>query len=184
MFLSEALAQAIGDTPPGGEATLLVKIIDLSNSASPGRQMEGVLPIVVVGALGMDKLAWARWVRDNAIAHYGPAMAERFVTDGVDLKEMDPTRPFGRSMRLREDGTRSTASKFYSLDDALFCLKLVEKWPSLYNLIATEMSGEEMSIQEFVSRVYTLPSPAEVGEGRSMTLGDLVAKTVVRTPNF
>lgn len=182
MTLSEQLDTAMSIVPPDDRG-LIVRVVRLNNAARPGQEAQGVLPVFVVGHEATDAKSWARWIRENAVAHYGPAMAEKFLANGIDLKEMDPTRAFGRSLRSTSSW-KSEANQHYVIDNALYLLTLVEKWPSLYNLIATEMAEEDMTLGEFVDRLFQLPSPREVGEGRYSTLGDLIGRNVVLTPNY
>lgn len=184
MTLAEDLASAVNPTPPECMG-LLVKLLDLRHENYPGRDARGILPIVVTGHEGMSERDWSKWVRENAVINYGPAQAERFVETGVDLKEMLPTAPFGRAMRLsRTEGWRSTAVDFRYLDQAGLLISMVEQWPSLYNLIAENMAEEQMTLRELVDRIRALPSPWEVGKGRMITLGDLIGRTAVLTPNW
>lgn len=182
MKLSEQLDSALSFAPPD-DAGLIVRVLRLRNDRYPGQEMTGILPVRVVGHEGLDQRSWQRWIRENAVSAYGSSAAERMISDGVDLREMDPTRAFGRS--LRSKGTwKSEASQHWTLNHALHMLTLVEKWPSLYNLISTEMAEEDMTLQEFVGRLFQLPTPREVGEGRFSTLGDLVSRNVALTPNY
>jgi hypothetical protein len=118
----------------------------------------------------------------NAMAPYGLAYAAKLATEGVDLKDMLPTAAIGRQMR--EPGGGSNYSRYSDLERAGYILTLVEKWPSLYNLIAEEMGEQEMTLAEFVRRIQELPSPQEVGQGRYVTLGDLISRVVTVTPDF
>ena len=182
MRLSEQLDSALAFAPPD-DAGLILRVVSLNNASRPAQEAQGALPIFVVGHEGLDQGSWRRWIRENAVAAYGSAMAEKFVMQGIDFKDLDPTRPFGRA--LRGGGVwRSEARNHTYLDQAMHLLTLVEKWPSLYNLIATEMAEEDMTLSEFINRVYQLPSPREVGEGRFSTLGDVIGRNVVLTPNY
>ena len=180
--LSEQLESAMSYAPPD-HAGLIVRVVRLDNEHKAAREAQGVLPVFVVGHEGMDSASWRRWVRENAVAAYGPAMAERFVREGIDFKDFDPTRPFGRALR-NSSRWRGESLNLWCVDQALYLLTLVEKWPSLYNLIATEMAEEDMTLEAFTDRVRQLPTPFEVGEGRFSTLGDLVSRNVVLTPNY
>ena len=180
--LSEQLGNAISFAPPD-DVGLILRVVRLDNERKAAREAQGVLPVFVVGHEGMDTVSWRKWVREHAVAAYGSAMAERFVREGIDFKEFDPTRPFGRA--LRPAGSwRSESGCQWHTNHALYVLTVVEKWPSLYNLIATEMAEEDMTLGTFLDRVTRLPSPFEVGEGRFSTLGDLVSRNVVLTPNY
>jgi len=137
---------------------------------------------MVVGHQDLSEAEWAAWVKMNATAPYGVAYAARLATEGVDLKEMLPTAAMGRQMR--KPGGGSNYSHYSYIDRAGYVLKLVEQWPSLYNLIAEEMGEERMTLAEFVRRIQELPSPQEVGDGRMVTLGDLISRQVTVTPDF
>lgn len=182
MKLSEQLDSALSFSPPDDEG-LIVRVVRLDNASRPGQEAQGVLPVLVMGHEGLDQGSWRRWIRENAVAAYGSAGAERMVQSGLDFKEMDPTRAFGRALRATR-GWKSEARNHYYVDQGLRLLALVEKWPSLYNLIADEMSEQDMTLREFIDRVWQLPSPREMGEGRFSTLGDLIGRNVVLTPNF
>jgi|GEM_PF-6310063 len=182
MRLSEQLGSALSFAPPD-DAGLIVRVLRLSNDRYSAQEAAGILPVRVVGHEGLDQRSWQRWIRENAVSAYGSAGAERMVTDGVDLREMDPTRAFGRNLRSK-GSWKSEASKHWTLNNALYVLTLVEKWPSLYNLIASEMSEEDMTLSEFVGRLYQLPTPREAGEGRFSTLGDMIGRNVVVTPSY
>lgn len=162
-----------------------MKVANLRNADYPGRDANGVLPVIVVGHSGMSESSWKRWVRNTGIAHYGSGYVDRILSNGIDLKEMGPTMPFGRAMRLcTERKWRSEARRWTELDAASGVLTLVEKWPSLYNLIAEEMAEEQMTLREFVERVNNMPTPREYGVGRYTTLGDLIGRNVVLTPDY
>ncbi len=182
MKLSEQLDTALSFAPPD-DSGLIVKVLKLRNDQYPGREMMAILPINVVGHEGLDAKSWARWIRENVTSAFGTAVAEKMVADGIDLRELDPTRAIGRNLRSK-GGWKSEASRHWTLNNALHLLTLVEKWPSLYNLISTEMAEEAMTLREFVDRLYQLPSPVEVREGRMSTLGDVIGRNVVVTPNF
>lgn len=179
--LSEQLGSAIRPGPPDCEG-LIVKVARLHNEDYPGRDAHGVLPVMVVGHQDMSEAEWAGWVKTNATAPYGVAFAARLATEGVDLKEMLPTAAIGRQMRMPGGG--SNYNHYRYIDRAGYVLKLVEQWPSLYNLIAEEMGEERMTLIEFVRRIQELPSPVEDGDGRMVTLGDLIARHVTVTPDF
>ena len=179
--LSEQLGVAISPILPDCEK-LIVKVARLHNENYPGRGAHGVLPVLVVGHQDMSESEWASWVRINGMGPYGLAYASRLATEGVDLKDMLSTAPMGRQMR--KPGGGPNYDHFSSIDRAGYVLKLVEQWPSLYNLIAEEMGEETMTLSEFVRRVQELPSPQEVGEGRMVTLGDLISRLVTITPAF
>jgi len=177
MRISEQLDTALSTAPPD-DAGLIIRVVKLSNGVRPAQEAQGILPIFVVGHEGLDQNSWRQWIRENAVAAYGSAMAEKFILQGVDFKDFDPTRPFGRAIRATR-GWRSEARNHLFLDQAMRVLSLVERWPSLYNLIAIEMAEEDMTLQDFVGRVYQLPSPQEAGEGRYSTLGDIIGRTAV-----
>jgi hypothetical protein len=179
--LSEQLGAAVRPGPPD-VGNLLVKLADFQHENYPGRDAHGVLPVMVMGHSDMSSSEWSAWVKMQATAPYGLAYAARLATEGVDLKDMLPTAAIGRQMR-RPGGGRNFAHFDY-IAQAGHVLTLVEKWPSLYNLIAEEMGEQTMTLMEFVRRVQELPSPVENGEGRYSTLGDLIGHLVVVTPNF
>jgi hypothetical protein len=167
---------------PTSDSGLLVRFVKLRNNSYPGRDAHGILPVFVVGHQAMSEDAWRQWVRGVGTAAYGPAYAERMAKEGIDLKEMTPTAAFGRSMRLSE-GRRSTFGRRY-LDQAVYLLNVVEKWPSLYNIIANEMAGATMTLSTFMDRISTLPSPHEIGEGQHSTLGDLIGRGMMLLPDY
>lgn len=183
MRLSEQLQMAVHPVPPDQEG-LLVKLMRLENSAYPGREANGVLPLVVVGHEALRDVDWRRWVREHATAAYGPAQAERFATGGVDIKEMLPTAGFGRAMAEAErrvsssTGRRSVGHRRGGLDSAQGIVVMVEKWPSLYNQVAGELAEEEMTLREFIDRVWAMPSPTEIGGRQYTTLGDLLGRSI------
>jgi hypothetical protein len=160
------------DSEPLDEMGFIVKLMRLRHDNYPGRDAHGVLPLVVVGHESMESARWDNWIRENGVAHFGPAYTEKLVRDGIELKEMLPTAGFGRTMR--DGGDRSAVRNYRYLDRAGEVLVMVEKWPSLYNLIADEMAEEEMTLRQFVNRVQNLPSPLELGRGADTTLGDLL----------
>jgi len=180
--LSEQLDSALSFAPPD-DGGLILRLVKLDNASMPATEAMGVLPLFVVGHNGLDPASWRRWIRENAAAGYGVAGAEKFVQTGISLREMDPTRVFGRALRSTRTW-RSEARSHTQLDQALSILNMVEKWPSLYNLIATEMSEEEFTLSEFINRAYQLPTPREAGEGRYSTLGDYIGRLITKTPSF
>ena len=183
MLLSEQLQMAVHPVPPTQEG-LLVKLLRLSHSTYPGREANGVLPLVVIGHEKLGEADWRRWVRENAIAAYGPAQAERYAKGGVDIKEMLPTAGFGRAMAEAErkasssGGHRYIARRIGGLDGAQGVVVMVEKWPSLYNQIAEELAEEEMTLGEFVDRVRAMPAPQGIGGRQYTTLGDLIGRSI------
>lgn len=186
MRLDEQLGIATRPEPTNDEG-LLVKLLRLEHSRYPGREADGTLPVVVVGHQGLSDRDWSRWVRENAIGAYGIAFAEKMVQDGVDLKEMLPTAPFGRALALSEQRARQAMVKssqwgnrgeFRNLSRAQGVLMVVEKWPSLYNEIVDELSEQVMTLQEFVASVEALPSPKEMRGRQYLTLGDLIGRLV------
>jgi len=182
MKLSEQLDSALAFAPPDDEG-LIVRVVRLDNASRPAQEAQGVLPVMVMGHEGLDQASWRRWIRENAASAYGLSAAERFAQQGIDLREMDPTRAFGRALRS-SGGWRSESRNHWSLNRGLYVLAMVEKWPSLYNLIATEMAEEDMTLREFINRVSQLPTPLELGEGRFTTLGDIIGRNVVLTPSY
>lgn len=181
MRLSEQLGSAIRPGPPDC-GRLVVKLARLHNENYPGRDAHGVLPVFVIGHQDLTESEWTAWVRLNAMGPYGLAYASKLATEGVDLKDMLSTAPMGRQMRKPGGGVNY--SRFNFLEQAGYILTLVEKWPSLYNLIAEEMGEQRMTLEEFVRRVQELPSPQEIGQGRYVTLGDLISRLVTVTPDF
>lgn len=175
MTFSQQLAVALSEAElsPVTDSGLIVKLLRLRHDAHPGRSASGVLPLVVVGHQSMEDRVWRRWVRENGIPHYGAAITERMVDGGIDLREMAPTAAFGRQMRDYRKNVR-TFSNFSYLDRAEQILTAVEKWPSLYNIVATEMAEQEMTLDQFVGRIMQLPPPRELGAGAYTTLGDLL----------
>lgn len=182
--LDEALA---GDGMAGGQAPddggLIVKLARLRHEDYPGRGAIGILPLFVVGHEAMPATEWQEWVRETGFAHYGSAYAEKMAKQGVDLKEMLPTAPFGREMRLGEKA-ESFAGEWSWLDQAGHLIEMIDKWPQLYNLLADNIEEEEMTLREFINRAYRLPSPRDVGEGRFSTLGDIIGRGVMVLPHW
>jgi len=181
--LSRALDEASDDgavlrSPPESHQ-FLVRLLKLRHENYPGRDACGVFPLVVTGHAAMSEDSWRDWVREHAVAHYGPAYADKLVETGVDIKEMLPTAPFGRSMRTEspdEDtgvGVQSPV-RYLDLNRMVRVLEMAEKWPSLYNHIAEHMAEQEFTLSAFLDRVESLPTPAEYGLGRYSTLGDLL----------
>lgn len=182
--LSEQLADAVKSEVLSGGG-FIVKLLRLTHEDYPGKAVHGVLPLVVIGHEAVSGPEWGAWLRENATAAYGTAYAQRLIETGVDLKSMMPTAPLGRLLRISQDAKwRSLASRYRNLNEAGVILTLVEQWPSLYNLMVEEMAEEEMTLREFVSRVKGMPTPWEVGQGRYHTLGDLIGRGVVLTPNW
>lgn len=189
MRLSEQLSTAMAPSRPIGDGGFIVRLLRLSHANYPGRDAHGVLPLVVTGHQSMSESVWAKWVRETAIPYYGPARAERFVAEGIELKEMLPTMPFGRVMRQHAEGTRDRYARSYdsghhTLNHAGRILNIVEKWPSLYNTMAEQMAEESMLLDEFVRRVYVMPSPREIGTGTLSTLGDLIGRGMMLLPDY
>lgn len=182
--LSEQLDVALRVGPPSCDG-LIVKLVRLEHENYPGRDAHGVLPVLVIGHEMMSEAEWARWVKDKATAPYGMAYAAKLARTGVDLKDMLPTAAIGREMRVRqEDRSVSESGRYLYLDSAGAVLQMVEKWPSLYNLMAEELSEQPMTLREFVERVRAMPSPWEIGQGRYITLGDLISRLIVVTPSW
>jgi len=182
--LSEQLSDALKtrELSTGG---FICKLLKLTHEEYPGKAVHGTLPLVIIGHEDMENNEWGEWLRENATAAYGIAYAQKLVETGVDLKSMLPTAPLGRLLRVAVDGKwQSLARHYKDLNEAGAVLALVEKWPSLYNLMAQEMANVEMTLVEFVSRVKEMPAPWEVGQGRDLTLGDLIGRSVVLTPNW
>jgi len=182
--LSEQLGMAMRPGPPSCEG-LVVKLADLRNDNYPGRDAHGVLPVLVVGHEMMSESEWSQWVKEKASSPYGMAYAAKLAKQGVDLKDMLPTAPIGREMRVRqEERSVSESARYRYLNMAGAIIAMVEKWPSLYNLMAEELSEQKMTLSEFVERIRAMPSPWEIGEGRDITLGDLIGRLVVVTPSW
>lgn len=187
MRLDEQLAMAVNPEPMTARG-LLVKLLRLDNSRYPAREVSGTLPVVVVGHERLSESDWRRWVRENAIAAYGPAQAERMVQSGVDIKEMLATAPFGRALALSEQRyrmaqARSATTPYYgprfeALDRMQEVLVVVEKWPSLYNEVVDALSEQVITLEEFVNSVEALPSPKEMRGRQYVTLGDLMGRLV------
>lgn len=188
MRLSEQLQMAVHPVPPDQEG-LIVKLLRLENSAYPGREANGVLPLVVVGHEALGEADWRRWVRENATAAYGPAQAERYAKGGIDIKEMLPTAGFGRAMaeaerRANSATGRNVMDRRRGLQKVQGIVVMVEKWPSLYNQVAEELAEEEMTLREFVDRVWAMPSPTEIGGRQYLTLGDLLGRSIHVLPRL
>lgn len=187
MKLSEQLSTAMAPVRPIGDDGFVVRLLRLSHANYPGRDAHGVLPLVVTGHRSMSESQWAKWVRQTAIPHYGPARAERFIAEGIELKEMLPTAAFGRVMRRHAESSSNGLrydSGHHTLNSAGRILNIVEKWPSLYNAMAEEMAEESMALGDFVRRVYVMPSPKEIGTGTLSTLGDLIGRGSMLLPNY
>lgn len=162
---------------PADDAGLVVKLARLRNDAYPGRGAHGVLPLLFVGHSSMTEAAWKGWVRRIGIGHYGAGYVDRVLVHGVELKEMEPTCPFGRQIRMCTEQTwKSRSSRWKYLDVASAIMSAVEKWPSLYNTIAEHMAEQEFTLKEFVNNIRELPSP--IGrpdiEGMNSTLGNII----------
>lgn len=167
------------------DALFIVRLLRLTNENYPGRDAAGVLPLVVVGHQDIPEGEWARWVMEHGTPCYGTAYAKRLVETGVDIKEMMPTAPFGREIRRSKiDPVKSFDNRFWFLNQATSVLAMVEKWPPLYNLMAEEMAEEDMTLETFINRVMNMPSPWEIGQGRYLTLGDLMKRTVSLVPGY
>ena len=182
--LSEQLADAVRSEvlSSGG---FRCKLLRLTHENYPGKAAHGTLPLVIIGHEAVSDVEWGKWLRESATSAYGTAYAQKLVETGVDLKAMLPTAPLGRLLRIsKEQRWRSLASRYRALNEAGAILSLVEKWPSLYNLMAEEMAEEEMTLDTFVERVRNMPTPWEIGQGRDLTLGDLIGRGVVLTPNW
>jgi len=188
MRLSEQLGMAIatGMSDSGFRADgLIVKLLDLTHDKHPGRSARGVLPVVVVGHENMTAPEWSEWVRQNGAQAYGPMMVERFLQDGIDLRELSPTSSFGRVIRQsRTERWKGPGWSFSELDLAENVLTLVEQFPQLYNLLAQNMAEEEMTLSTFIGRVESMPTPFELNAGRYHTLGDILSRRIVATPSF
>src|SRR5210317_1066749 len=126
------------------DGDFVVKLGDLRNESYPGREAHGILPIMVVGHKGMTREQWVEWVNEYGTAAYGAGYAARMVKEGIDFKELAPTAGMGRAIREGK-GSFEDMSYDYILR-AVNVVHLVEKWPPLYNVIATNMVGEEMSL--------------------------------------
>lgn len=180
------LAGALVESEPNPvtDEGLIVKLLRHRHDAYPGRSASGILPLVVIGHRSMESSVWRRWVRENGIPHYGAAITEKMIEGGIDLREMNPTAALGRKLRDYRNGLTSSLYNFSFLDRAAEILDAVEKWPSLYNLIAAEMSEQEMTLDQFVGRIMRMPPPKELAAGAYTTLGDLLLPPGSVTPNF
>ncbi|MBW2169346.1 MAG: hypothetical protein JRG69_08820 [Deltaproteobacteria bacterium] len=182
--LSEQLADAVNSEVLSSSG-FRCKLLRLTHENYPGKAVHGVLPLVVIGHEALTDVEWGGWLRENATAAYGTAYAQKLVETGVDLKAMLPTAPIGRLLRISKEAKWiSLANRYQYVNEAGAILTLVEKWPSLYNLMAEEMAEEEMTLETFVERVKNMPTPWEIGQGRDLTLGDLIGRGVVLTPNW
>jgi hypothetical protein len=179
MRLSEQLADVLKPSPYDS-GLFIVKLLNLTNENYPGRDACGVLPLVVVGYEGMSRSNWSRWVKEQATSAYGTSYANKLAETGIDLKEMTSTSSIGRYMRK----SGFSYPTWDILDNANSILSMVEKWPSLYNTIAEEISEEPMTLSEFINRVRRLPTPYNINKGKYSTLGDLLGATMVPTPDF
>lgn len=186
MGFAEQLEKALNEstTIPVTDSGLLVKLVRLRHDTNPGVDMPGGLPLVVVGHSSMEEDVWRRWVRENGIPHYGAAFTEKMIQNGVSIREMMPTAAFGRQMRDWRKNVRNTRNDFMTLDRAEQLLMAVEKWPSLYNLVVTEMEGETMTLESFIDRVTAMPAPIEHGRGTYTTLGDIISPSGMLLPDY
>jgi hypothetical protein len=180
MRLSKQLLEAAGlSYSPGGmdDAGLIVKLARLSNDVYPGRDAFGVLPLMVIGHESMSDMQWRDWVRQMGAAHYGSGYVERVLVNGIDIKAMEPTGPFGRQIRMCTISRwKSRASRWTYLDAVSSVISVVEKWPSLYNTIAEHLAEQEFTLREFIGHINELPAPAGMPdvEGMTSTLGDII----------
>lgn len=189
--LSEELIAAVSSSNvvPSGYGGFLVKFCNLTHEEFPGRDAHGVLPLAIVGHEDMSQAAWRSWIAENATGAYGAAYAAQLATYGVDLKDMMPTGRVGRQLRLVKKSLSTGGSvteyrNFRDIDNAGAIIEMVEKWPSLYNLIAEELRGKTLLLREFVEHIRNLPCPFEIGRGRYYTLGDLIGRGMTRTPSY
>lgn len=189
--LSEELIAAVSSSNvvPSGVGGFLVKFRNLTHEEYPGRDAHAVLPVAVVGHQDMSEAAWRSWIAENATGAYGAAYAAQLASYGVDLKDMMPTGRLGRRLRLvkRTLSGGATVTEYRELREinmAGSILEMVEKWPSLYNLIAEELRGKTLPLGDFVEHVRNLPCPFEIGRGRYYTLGDLIGRGMTRTPSY
>jgi len=179
MKLSEQLVAAIRPTPPSPRG-FIVKLVRLTNEDFPGRDAQAILPLFVIGHEEMARQDWVGWLKEHATECYGAAYATKLTETGVDFRDLLPTAPLGRVLR-QSNGLRLD---FSALERLEAILTMVERWPSLYNLVAEEMADEEMTLTTFTDRVYAMPAPWEIGQGRYHTLGDLISRLMVRTPLY
>jgi hypothetical protein len=173
--LSEQLSTLIDPGPPD-DADLIVRVLQMDSESHPGRESGGTVPIVVIGHAAMTEDDWRRWVRWIGSEAYGPGFTERVLINGIDIREMEPTRPFGRRIRVSmTEVWRSTAIQYTFLDAVSSMLRTLDVQPQFYNLVA-RMAGEDMTLREFADRLFRLPLPTESpgNDGRSYTLGDFI----------
>lgn len=174
---AEAMESALSPVAPYPSAQgLIVKLVRLRNDTHPGMEGGGALPLRVIGHSSLDESGWRKWLMGHAMAHYGAGYTERMLRDGVDLREMWDTAPLGR--QIRDRGSMEILSRAQNVVTA------IEKWPSLYNLVAEELSGKEMSLGDWISRFTSLPCPFELGRGAYTTLGDLITGQGPVLPDF
>lgn len=162
---------------PLDDAGLIVRVIRMDSSVYPGRDAHGVLPIIVTGHESMSESEWSDWVRAVGLAHYGAGYVERILVNGIDLKEMAPTAPFGRVVRqMTEAAWKSAARNWTYLDAATSIVKTVEQWPSLYNAIVNNVSEQAMTLRELVGTIISLPNPMNRPDSERVhaTLGDII----------
>lgn len=182
MKISDQLAEAMAAAIPLGDGGFVVKLLDLRHSNYPGRDAAGILPVAVIGHESMTEDSWKTWVRNHGLAYYGAGSTQRMIESGVDLKQMTPTAPFGRAMRVARDGVQVTNHR--TLNEASIILEMVEKWPSLYNVIAEQLAEKELTLREFVRIVKQMPTPLEFGLGRMTTLGDLIGRGIMELGDY
>jgi hypothetical protein len=178
--LSEQLIAAVRPNPPDPNG-FIVKLVRLTHEDFPGRDAQAILPVFVVGHEEMAQRDWVRWLKEHATECYGSAYAAKLAETGVDVRDLMATAPLGRVLRTKAEGTQWN---LMPLERAAAILTMVERWPSLYNLMAEEMADEEMTLRTFTDKVYAMPAPWEIGRGRYYTLGDLISRLVVVTPAY
>ena len=180
MKLSEQLIAAMRPSPPATNG-FIVKMVRLTHEDFPGRDAQAILPVFIVGHEEMSRQDWVKWLKEHATECYGASYAAKLVETGVDLRDMMATAPLGRVLRTKAEWTQGNLTP---LEQAAAILTMVERWPSLYNLMAEGMADEEMTLRTFTDRVYAMPAPWEIGRGRYHTLGDLISRLVVVTPAY
>jgi hypothetical protein len=179
--LSEQLIDSLLLTPPNSDG-LVVKLVKLDNQNYPGRDAQGILPILVTGHEAMSERNWRKWILNSATGCYGVAYAQKLANQGVDLKEFLPTTVIGQKLAEKRNAPRVQDQY---LKYATSLISMSEKWPSLYNLLAKEFVEESMTLREMVNRIKLLPTPFDWGQGKVYsTLGDLIGDFGVITPDY
>lgn len=189
--LSEELFSAVSsvNSVPSGYGGFIVKFCNLTHEEFPGRDAHATLPLLVTGHEELSAAAWRSWILENAVGAYGASYAAQLASYGVDLKDMMPTGQVGRRVRLVAKALPSGQTvteyrDFREINMAGAIIEMVEKWPSLYNMLAKELRGTEMPLRDLVEHIRNLPCPFEIGRGRYLTLGDLIGRGMTQTPSY